>query len=81
VVSASPAGIQLDWDDVADAALYEVGRSDVSGGPYTPIATTTADGYTDTSVVEGATYFYVVVAIDQSLMLGLSAGWRQPAGP
>ena len=56
VLSASPAGIELDWDAAADAALYEVGRSDVSGGPYTAIATTTADEYLDTSVVEDATY-------------------------
>ncbi|MEW5991824.1 MAG: alpha-amylase family glycosyl hydrolase [Chloroflexota bacterium] len=67
VISASPAGIELDWDAVADAALYEIGRADVSGGPYTAIAQTSGDGYTDTSVVEGATYFYVVVALDASL--------------
>jgi len=66
VISASPAGIELDWDAVADAALYEVGRADGSGGPYEAIAQTSTEAYTDTSVVEGTTYYYVVVAIDQS---------------
>jgi glycosidase len=66
VVSASPAGIELNWDAVGDAALYEVQRSAVSGGPYAPIVRTSTPGYTDPSVVEGATYYYVVLAIDQS---------------
>ncbi len=66
VLSASPAGIELAWDTVAGAALYEVQRSDSTGGPYAKIARTSTPGYTDTSVVEGATYFYVVVAIDDS---------------
>ena len=66
VVSASPAGIELDWDAVADATLYEVRRSAVAGGPYTALARTSSEGYADTAVAEGETYFYVVVAIDAS---------------
>lgn len=69
VVSASPAGVQLAWDAVSgDATLYgyEVLRSDASGGPYTMIARVTANSYTDLSVVEGASYYYVVRSLDQS---------------
>jgi glycosidase len=69
VVSASPAGIELVWDVVAgDPTLYgyEVRRSDAAGGPYTTIALVTDASYTDTSVAEGTTYFYVVRAIDMS---------------
>jgi glycosidase len=71
VVSASPAGIELAWDENSgDASLYgyEVLRSASSGGPYTMIARVTAPdhSYTDTSVIEGATYYYVVRALDQS---------------
>jgi hypothetical protein len=67
VVSASPAGIELAWDAVAgDPTLYgyEVLRSDTDGGPYNVIALVTDTGYTDTSVFENETYYYVVRAVD-----------------
>jgi len=69
VVSASPAGIELAWDAVmGDPTLYgyEVRRSAASGGPYTTLALTTGVGYTDITVTEGETYYYVVRAVDQS---------------
>lgn len=69
VVSASPAGVQLRWDAVqGDASLYgyEVLRSNATGGTYTQIARVTTPSYTDTAVSEGATYFYVVRALDGS---------------
>ena len=69
VVSASPAGIQLAWDDISgDATLYgyEVLRSATAGGPYNMIARVTDNSYTDLAVVEGATYYYVVRSLDQS---------------
>lgn len=69
-VSASPAGIELAWDASNDNVAvygYEVLRSNTSGGPYTRIATvTTGTTYNDTSVAEGATYSYVVRAVDTS---------------
>jgi fibronectin type 3 domain-containing protein len=69
VLSASPAGIALQWDAVSgDASLYgyEVFRSDTAGGPYAMIARVTSNSYTDTSVVEAATYYYVVRSLDTS---------------
>jgi glycosidase/fibronectin type 3 domain-containing protein len=69
VLSASPAGISLMWDAVSgDPTLYgyEVLRGDISGGPYTMIARVTGTSHTDLSVVESATYYYVVRALDQS---------------
>ncbi|HSL30718.1 MAG TPA: alpha-amylase family glycosyl hydrolase [Anaerolineales bacterium] len=69
VLAASPAGVELEWDAVeGDASLYgyEILRSGTSGGPYTQIARVTGTSYTDTSVVESATYFYVVRALDSS---------------
>jgi len=69
VLSASPAGIELGWDAISgDASLYgyEVLRSSTSGGPYEMVARVTANSYTDTEVVEGATYYYVVRSLDQS---------------
>lgn len=69
VVTASPAGIELGWDAVLTEPNlfgYEVLRSDTSSGPYTQIASVTTTGYTDTDVLEGAVYYYVVRAIDLS---------------
>lgn len=69
VVSASPAGIELSWDAVVgDPSLYgyEVLRSDSTGGPYEMIARVTSNSYPDTTIVEGATYYYVVRSLDQS---------------
>jgi hypothetical protein len=69
VTSASPDGILLAWDAVqGDPSLYgyEVRRSDAPGGPYTTIGITTAASYTDTAVIEGSTYYYVVRSVDTS---------------
>jgi glycosidase/fibronectin type 3 domain-containing protein len=70
VVSASPAGIELAWDEIlGDPTLYgyEVRRAGVSGGPYTTLALITgAESYVDTAVSEGETYYYVVRAVDTS---------------
>ena len=69
VISASPAGIELAWDVVlGDPTLYgyEVLRSDTNGGPYTMIARVTGTSYTDLSVAESETYYYVVRSLDQS---------------
>ncbi len=45
---------------------YEVLRSGTAGGPYTAIATITDPAYVDTNVESGATYYYVVRALDLS---------------
>ena len=66
VVSGSPAGIELAWDPVADADLYEVRRGSDAAGPFARIARPTSAAFTDLDVVEGTTYHYVVVAIDSS---------------
>lgn len=49
--------------DPADIISYNVYRSTTNGGPYTALVTgLMALDYTDTSVVDGTTYFYVVSA-------------------
>jgi hypothetical protein len=59
----------LEWDAVTgDDTLYgyEVLRADAAGGPYEVIERLTSNSYTDTTVVENQTYYYVVRALDQS---------------
>jgi len=69
VTTASPAGIALEWDSVVgDPSLYgyEVSRSDTAGGPYTQLARIIGTSYTDINVAQGAAYYYVVRAVDNS---------------
>src|SRR5690606_38673196 len=68
---ATPAGltgigwngtVDLKWNSTSGATSYTVKRSTVSGGPY---GTTLASGltgttYSDTTAVDGTTYYYVV---------------------
>ena len=54
--------VTLTWSAVPGATNYIVQRAGNSGGPYSPIANTTATTYTDTNVTPGMTYFYVVSA-------------------
>jgi beta-galactosidase len=54
--------IVLNWNSLPGAA-YNVKRSTVSGGPYTPIALAiTVTNYTDSGVEACQSYFYVVTA-------------------
>lgn len=69
VTGSTISNIALAWDAVTgDASLYgyEVLRGTTNGGPYTKVATTTTQNYTDTSVSANATYFYVVRSVDLS---------------
>jgi fibronectin type 3 domain-containing protein len=77
VESASPMEIGLAWDAVTgDPSLYgyEIRRSDTSGGPYVMLALVTGLDYTDTSVVEGQTYFYVIRSVDTSFNRSANSG-------
>lgn len=56
--------VSLSWDSVTDATYYNVKRSNTSGGPYATVnaGPVTGTGYTDTTVTNGSTYYYVVTA-------------------
>jgi fibronectin type 3 domain-containing protein len=47
---------------------YNTYASTVSGGPYTKLTSSpvSASSYTDSNVVAGQTYFFVVTAVDSS---------------
>jgi hypothetical protein len=63
--------IDLNWDSnnsECDFSHYNLYRSETSGGPYTQIDTELIDtAYTDTDLVSGITYYYVVTAVDFDL--------------
>ncbi|MFS1512081.1 glycoside hydrolase family 9 protein [Chengkuizengella sp. SCS-71B] len=61
--SAGDGQVDLSWSLSSDADHYDVLRSQTSGGPYTTIANgITLRDYTDTSVSNGTTYYYQLVA-------------------
>lgn len=62
-LSASNDGVQayLSWDEVYGATSYNLGKSTNSSGPFSLIAeSVTAATYTDTDVINGGTYYYMV---------------------
>jgi beta-lactamase superfamily II metal-dependent hydrolase len=64
VATPGNAQISLNWDAVLGASGYNVKRSLVNGGPYSTIAPNIAtNSYTDTGVVNGTHYYYVVSAL------------------
>jgi glycosidase len=69
VVSASPGSISLAWNAVTgDPTMYgyEVRKADAGSATYTTLTLTTDASFTDTDVVEGASYSYLVRAVDTS---------------
>jgi hypothetical protein len=54
--------VLLSWSPSIGATSYTVKRSTTAGTGYVPIHTGAATTFTDTTVVAGATYFYVVTA-------------------
>jgi autotransporter-associated beta strand protein len=63
LIAASGKGqVPLDWNAAPAATGYKVKRSTVDGGPYTTIASVATNHFTDTTVLNGTNYFYVVSA-------------------
>jgi fibronectin type 3 domain-containing protein len=53
----------LNWQAASNAAGYSIGRSTVSGGPYTTVGSVTTTNYTDLNLAGRTTYYYVVTAV------------------
>jgi fibronectin type 3 domain-containing protein len=63
--------VSLNWNDNNESDMngYNAYRSTTSGGPYTKLngSLLVSSAYTDNSVINGTTYYYVVTAVDTSL--------------
>ena len=66
--------VDLTWDSVTDAAYYNVYRSQTNSGPYTKVnnANVIGTSFTDTTAVNGNTYYYVVTAANSTKESGYS---------
>lgn len=58
--------VQLRWNESLGATSYRVKRSTTSGSGYSTIATVSQTTYTDTSAINGTTYYYVVSAVNSA---------------
>ena len=56
--------VALAWKGEDDIASYNVYRSPVQGGGYVKIGSASAASFTDSSVRNGTTYYYVVRGVD-----------------
>ena len=72
-VPAAPTGVTatagveqvtLNWQAASNAASYNIGRSTVSGGPYTIVGSTSGTNYTDVNLAGRTTYYYVVTTVN-----------------
>jgi hypothetical protein len=60
--TASTNSVILACSASPGAVSYNVYRATTTGGPYTEIASVATNYYTDTGVVDGTTYYYVMTA-------------------
>jgi hypothetical protein len=70
-VSAGAHSADLTWDPSRDVVIgYNVYRGGTRGGPYSQINSVldASTNYTDSAVKAGATYYYVVTAVDAARM-------------
>lgn len=84
VADWSAGFITVAWDAVADASLYRVYRATASGGPFSAVGevASSATSYTDSTVGNGTTYWYKLVALDAALNASAdSAVVSQTAAP
>ena len=58
--------VSLAWTASTGATSYNVKRAATNGGPYTTVASPAGTSYTDTTVTNETTYYYVVTAVSAS---------------
>ena len=63
-IAAGTGLVQLNWSAASAATSYNVKRSLIDGGPYVTVTNVTATSFTDTTVVNNQTYYYVVSAVN-----------------
>ncbi len=70
---ASNSTVRLSWTATPGATGYQVKRATTSGGPYSTTGTPAFSAFTDTNVVNGTTYYYVIAATNAVGSSGNSA--------
>jgi len=85
--TAGPEQVSLSWNAVPGATSYNVKVSTTNGGPYETIASSTTTGYTNTGLINGTTYYYVVSQLNpvaestDSIQVGATPSCTPPPAP
>jgi cellulose 1,4-beta-cellobiosidase len=58
--------ISLTWKPCRGATVYALKRASLPGGPYALVAKTSTTQYTDTGLVNGVLWFYIVTAMNSA---------------
>ena len=77
--SGTYARINLNWSPGYGATSYNIRRSTLRTGPFTALASTVNPFYTDSGLVSGLTYYYVVSAVSAAGESANSATVSAPA--
>ncbi len=64
IATAGHKSARLKWSAATNATSYNLRRATVSGGPYTPVGSSTTTNFADGGLVNGSTYYYVVSAFN-----------------
>lgn len=72
VATPGDGQVRLTWTASPGATGYIVQRATQSGGPYTTIERPVAAAYTNTNLVNGTTYYYVVRAVSNGVESAVS---------
>ncbi|HSU56655.1 MAG TPA: LamG-like jellyroll fold domain-containing protein, partial [Candidatus Dormibacteraeota bacterium] len=62
--SAANGQVALAWSPVPGATSYNISRATTTGGPYTLLGSTTDTAFTNTNLVNGIRYYYVLSSIN-----------------
>jgi hypothetical protein len=62
VATPGEAQVALAWNPVVNTVSYQVSRATAAAGPYAPVMVLAGTVFTDTDLVNGTNYFYVVKA-------------------
>jgi beta-glucanase (GH16 family) len=85
--TAGDQQVVISWDTIPAATSYKVKRATASGGPYAIVASPTTPAYTNTGLINGTTYYYVVSQVNSvaestnSLQVIATPASTPPAAP
>jgi len=68
VTTVSSSQLDVSWTVILEPDLdhYNMYRSTTSGGPYSLVASTTTNLYSDTGLTASTTYYYILSAVDEA---------------
>jgi len=66
VAVGGDAQVTLSWSESSGTASYSVKRATLHGGPYQEVGTTASTSHVDPQLTNGATYYYVISAVNEA---------------